>query len=443
MANKVLLVGGGAREHAIGVALCRNGNVDLYTTAHNRNPGLDSLSREYLVGDEKDVAGIVGWARAKNIDLAVIGLEDPLKVGLVDALWAADVPTIGPSKVAAQLETSKLFTRELMKRHRIDGQADFHYFKDVASFTAFLTTSSREYALKPVGLTAGQGVKVMGAQLKSLDEALAYGTYVIEHQVGGIEGLVVEERLLGHEFTLQCFVDGKTVVPMPLVRDYKRAYEGENGPNTGSMGAYSQSDGLLPFVDGQHRSAALDILIQITRAIEMDGCPYQGIMYGQFMRTSKGVQLVEINARFGDPEAINVLALLETDLLEICKAIVEGTLDKQQVRFARRASVCSYITPPNYGANPQSDVPLTLDLEKIKELDVDVLFAKVEQKGNAYLTTKSRSIALLALADDLDAAADAVENALKFVTGDYHMRHDIGCEYEGVSPRRAVLTSVS
>jgi len=329
-----------------------------------------------------------------------------------------------------------------MQRYQIAGQAEFHYFKDAAAFTTFLSASPRQYALKPVGLTAGQGVKVMGVQLHTLDEALAYGVHVIEDGVGGTEGLVVEERLMGHEFTLQCFVDGNTVVPMPLVRDYKLAYEGETGPNTGSMGAYSQADGLLPFVDAENRQLALDILVQITRAIAAEGCPYRGVMYGQFMRTSKGVQLVEINARFGDPEAINVLALLQTDLVEVCKAIVDGSLDQHPISFAPRASVCSYITPPNYGSNPRSNVALTLDLDEISRLGVEVLFAKVERQGAAYLTTKSRSIALLALADDVNAAADAVESALSYVTGEFHVRHDIGCEYEGASPRSRAVARV-
>jgi phosphoribosylamine--glycine ligase len=313
-----------------------------------------------------------------------------------------------------------------MRRHGIPGQVDYACFADGEALRRHLTTHDREYAIKPLGLTGGKGVKVMGVHLGSAEEAAAYGREVIESQLGGTASVLVEERLVGEEFTLQTFVDGETLLPMPLVQDYKRAFEGDEGPNTGSMGAYSQADGLLGFVDASARDEGLEILRQVVAALRQEGTPYQGIMYGQFMMTADGVRLVEINARFGDPEAVNVLPLLETDFVAVCRAIAAGTLGTIAPRFAPRATVCKYLTPPGYGVAPRVGVPLRLDQARIEALGVQIYFARVDEADGAYLTTSSRAIALVGLADTVDAAEAAVERALAHVEGEYHVRHDIG-----------------
>jgi phosphoribosylamine--glycine ligase len=424
---KILLLGGGAREHAIAEALCRSSsNTQLFTIAHNYNPGLADLSTKFFRHDEKDISRIVKLAKEHNIDFAVIGLEDPLDVGLPDALNDIGVPTVGPSKQAAQLETSKLFTRNLMKKYDIPGQAEYHYFDNPDSLEKFLLNSNKEYALKPVGLTAGKGVKIMGEHFKSAAEAVAYGKAVIEDKIGGFSGIVVEEKLVGEEFTLQAFVDGQNIVPMPLVQDYKRAYDNDEGPNTGSMGSYSQSDGLLPFVTKQQRDEALEILEQIINAVKKEGSPYRGIIYGQFMMTSKGSKLIEINARFGDPEAINVLPLLENDFVDVCQAIINGSLDSLKISFSKKATVCRYIVPPGYPEKPEIDTPLSLEKSNIESLGARVYFAKVNEKNGVCFTTSSRSIALVGIANSIEEATNVVEKSLTFIHGKYHVRTDIG-----------------
>ncbi len=420
--NRILLVGGGAREHAIGEALCRSQNVELFVVANNRNPGLEKLSSgNFVKNDEKDNEFIKNWALKQKINLAIIGLEDPLDVGLPDELNSIGIPTVGPIKRAAQLETSKIFNRNLMREYNIPGQVEYQYFTDASLFRKFLLSSSQDFALKPIGLTAGKGVKIMGDHFESKGEAIDYGETVL--RTSG--ELIVEERLIGEEFTLQTFVDGETVLPMPLVQDFKRADEGDLGPNTGGMGSYSQSDWLLPFVTKKEKDQALEIIRQVIYALRDKNILYQGILYGQFMITEKGLKLIEINARFGDPEAINVLPLLENDFVSVCRAITRGILKSVDVHFLRKATVCKYITPPRYGYEPVRGEPIKLDTAKIESLGVRVYYAKLQKKGDLLLTTTSRSIALLGIADSIEQAESLVEQALSHVQGNYHVRHDI------------------
>ena len=427
--QRVLLVGGGAREHAIGEALCRGGNVQLLVVSNNDNPGLAKLALDrhnFLKHSETDVKSIKKWAKDKAVDLAVIGLEDPLEVGLPDELAEKGIPTMGPSKKASMLETSKLFLRDLMQRYNIPGQIPYRYFSDLRLLSEFLKSSQKEYVLKPVGLTAGKGVKVMGVQLSSVEDAISYADEVISKKVGGVAGLIVEERVLGEEFTLQTVVDGETLLPMPLVKDFKRAFAGDKGPNTGSMGSYSQANGLLPFITQIEYDRAVDILDRIIHALGSEGVTYKGILYGQFMKTEEGLKLIEINARFGDPEAINVLPLLQNDFVEVCHAVISGSLKNQALRFAHKATVCKYITPPGYGVKPEVGVSIRLEMPKIESMGVKVYFAKLTEKNGELLTTTSRSFALLGIGDSVEEAESAVERSLGYIRGRYHIRRDIG-----------------
>jgi phosphoribosylamine---glycine ligase len=426
----VLLVGGGAREHAIGWALVKNPSVSLYTVAQNHNPGLYRISAGFLQAPETDVPDIVEWARRQSIGMAVMGMESPLEAGLVDALEAVGIPSVGPRKSTARLETSKSYTRDLMKRHDVPAQAGYHYFTDPNAAAAFLRDTTENFALKPDGLTGGTGVRIMGEHFVSREEAIEYAQRVIGDRIGGAGGLVIEELLVGHEFTLQCFVDGMTLRPMPMARDYKRAFDGDKGPNTGSMGSYSIAGGLLPFVGQTERDEALGVLKAIVTAMQSEDEPYRGVMYGQFMLTSNGIRLIEINARFGDPEAINVLTLLNSDFYDICRAMVEGRLADADVQFKDAATVCVYVTPKGYGENPQVGAELHIDEATIESAGVIPFYAKVDEVEGRILTTRSRAIGLLGLADTVSEARRRVSTALKSISGPYHARTDIGLEAE-------------
>lgn len=423
---RVLLLGGGGREHAVASALRKSPGLELFTVMSSESPGIADLSQDWLRCSETNIHRIVDWAREQRIEWAFIGPDDPIAMGISDELEKVGIASVGPKKGPAKLESSKLFTRRLMKKYDIPGQVEFHHFLDKGVLTSFLGSTSREFALKPDGLTAGKGVKVMGIHLASTAEAIQYGVEVIEKEIGGPGGLLLEERLIGEEFTLQCFVDGSTLVPMPAVQDYKQAFEGNLGPNTGGMGSYSQGNGLLPFLNQTDHDTAMDILRKLVDAVKAEGTEYKGILYGQFMLTPAGVKLVEINARLGDPEAINVIPLLQTDLADICTAIIKGSLDSMTVSFDKKATVCKYIVPPGYGVLPKTGVPLKVGTDEIASLGARVFFARVNRDGNQLLTTTSRAVAILGVAESVSGAERMVEQALEHVQGDFHVRHDIG-----------------
>ena len=421
---KVLVVGGGGREHALVAALHRSG-AELYSAMRNNNPGIARLAREVRLVKETDVAAIVEFATAATVEMAVMGPEAPLEAGLVDALQAEGIGCVGPTRAAARLETSKSFARELMQRNRVPGNLRFESFNDLKEAKRYVRDAEFELAIKPVGLTGGKGVKVQGEHLKTVQEADEYLEEIFDHSIGG-GSVILEERAIGEEFTLQVFCDGRNVAPMPLVQDHKRAYEGDVGPNTGGMGSYSSEDHLLPFVTEPDRQAALDIIRRTVEAMAHEGHPYRGVLYGQFMLTRDGPRVIEFNARFGDPEAMNVMSILETPFLDVCKAIVDGSL-AQNVSFARKATVCKYVVPAGYGTKPQAGKVIEVDEKAISKEGARAYYAMVSEEQGRILTTTSRAVGVVGIDDSIQAAEEACERALRHVRGEaIFVRHDIG-----------------
>ncbi|HPT73826.1 MAG TPA: phosphoribosylamine--glycine ligase [Methanomassiliicoccaceae archaeon] len=421
---KVLVVGGGGREHALAAALERSG-AELYSAMRNNNPGIARLAKEVRLVRETDVSSILEFARAAGVDIAVMGPEAPLEAGLVDALEAEGIGCVGPTKAAARLETSKSFARELMQRYGVPGNLRFASFDDLDEAKGYVREAGFELAIKPVGLTGGKGVKVQGEHLHDIKESEAYLEEIFGQGLGG-GSVILEERAVGEEFTLQVFCDGRNVVPMPLVQDHKRAYEGDVGPNTGGMGSYSAEDHLLPFVSESDKQAALDILRRTVEAIAQEGHPYRGVLYGQFMLTRDGPRVIEFNARFGDPEAMNVLSILETPFLEVCEGIVDGSLSPN-VSFARKATVCKYVVPAGYGTAPQSGKPIEVDEEAVAREGARLYYAMVDGEAGRVVTTTSRALGVVGIDDSIQEAEEACERALRHVRGEaIFVRHDIG-----------------
>jgi phosphoribosylamine--glycine ligase len=416
MYMKILVVGAGGREHAIARALSRNDETRIFSVMSKKNPGIAGLSEKVLIGKETDSSAIADFACKSGTDYAFIGPEAPLEAGVVDLLEERGIPCIGPTRAAARLETDKAFCRSMMEEHGIAGCPRYRVFRDPEEAAAFIRDYDGDLAIKPVGLTGGKGVRIMGEQVDRAG-AIAYVRQLDGH-------VVMEERLIGEEFTLQAFTDGTHMVPMPLVQDHKRAYEGDEGPNTGGMGSYSMPDHLLPFVTPRDEQKAFGIMKDAVAAMGRTGQPYKGILYGQFMNTRNGPMVIEFNARFGDPEAMNVLSIIESDLTEIGIRLTEGSLSTRNVTFERKATVCKYIVPEGYPEAPVTGAPLTIG----DTGNALVYYANVTREEGRLVTQSSRTLAFVGTGDTLAEAESIAEAAAGAVDGRVRHRRDIGTD---------------
>lgn len=407
---KVLVVGNGAREHAITKKLAQE-DIEITSAMSKLNPGIAAISKKVKI---IDLYNPQDYKDFTDIDLAFIGPDPVLAAGISDTLWDMGVPVIGPRKKLAKLEWSKAYTRQIIDENGIDGNPKFKICKTIQDIKSFLAINP-QVAVKPDGLTGGKGVKVTGDHLHSVREAEQYASERINE-----DGLVVlEEKLVGREFTIQAFTDGHSLEIMPLVRDYKRAYDGDKGPNTGSMGSFSCPDHGIPDLSDEAIRKGEHIMKETIKALTKQVGEYRGILYGGFMDTEDDVYLIEYNARFGDPEAINVLSLLETPLTEIGYGITEGKLGKP--RFQNKATVCVYITPEGYPINSVKDHPIEIG----NITNGEILYASVYDDNGVIKTTGSRAIALLGKGDSVKEAREIAYKDVKKIKGRLHYRTDI------------------
>ncbi|TQD25243.1 phosphoribosylamine--glycine ligase [Methanolobus vulcani] len=417
----ILVVGGGGREHAIVAAIERSRqDPSIYAVMSKKNPGIAALCEDYLLEKETNVEKVVEYAVSKNIELVVIGPEAPLSVGIADALEAEGISVASPKKKVAQLEFDKAWARNFMRNNNIAGCPVFDVFTDKAAMDAFIDELGN-VAIKPSGLTGGKGVKVMGDQLPDVEAAKEYAASLLD-----MGSVVVEENLVGEEFTLQAFVDGKNLAFMPTVQDHKRAFENDLGPNTGGMGSYNAAGEILPFLTAEDVESSKQIMKDTIKALYKEtGQEYKGTLYGQFMITKDGPKVIEFNARFGDPEAMNVLPLLESDYVDVLAAMASGTLDKVDVKFSSKATVCKYAVPAGYPDDPTKDREVTVgDIG-----DAILFYSSVYEKDGKVYTTGSRAVAVVGVADSIEKAEEIAQNALENLSGDLHYRSDIGKEF--------------
>ena len=418
---KILLIGNGAREHAIAEAFKRNKNAKLFSYLKSKNPGIISLSDGFETGSYSNLEKIKSYAQKIKPDFAFIGPEDPLNNGAVDLLKSVGIISVGPTKKLAQLETSKSFTRNILKKYKIKGNAKFESFgkNDIKDAKRFLDSIGK-CVVKPDGLTGGKGVKVQGDHFQTKKEALDYCSEVLQTH----PSVIVEEKFEGEEFSLQCLTDGKTVVATPPVQDHKRAYADDKGPNTGGMGSYSCENHLLPFLAKKNIQEGLEITQKVAEALHKEtGEYYKGIMYAGFIVTKEGIKLLEYNARFGDPETMNILPIMETDFVDVCKAIINQNLNKIKIKFQNKATVCKYVVPEGYPDNPVKNEKISVG---VIPKDARLYYASVDQKDGGLYLTSSRAIGCLGIADGLEKAERIAEEATKSIKGKVFHREDIG-----------------
>lgn len=420
----ILIIGSGAREHALALTLHRSPQQpNVYCCGTTVNPGIKQMTQAYWAGDINNIETITKLAHDWEINMAIIGPEAPLEKGLADALWAMAIPTLGPRKKLAQIETSKGFARELMRKYNIPGLPRYQTFTNMTGIEAFLQELGEgNYVVKANGLMSGKGVKVAGDHLASFKEAIQFCQEIFAAK----QSVLIEEKLLGQEFSFMCFCDGEHLIPMPLVQDHKRAYVNDKGPNTGGMGSYSDANHSLPFLTDKDVEDALKINHLISEALMSEvGEKYIGFLYGSFIATKKGVSVIEFNARLGDPEALNVLTILESDFVTICQAMVTGNLKPNLVKFAAQATVCKYAVPEGYPDKPVKEAIIEICAVKNKS---NLYLASVDTINGKLITMGSRTAAYVGVADTISIAEEIAEKEICAISGPLFHREDIGTD---------------
>lgn len=422
----VLIIGKDARTDAIAAACSASPQRPrIFALAEMLIPGLvEKCEHVFVVPSLLDPSVLDDVIEQARPDLAIIGPEEPLAAGYTDALRARGISVFGPTKRLAQIESSKAWARDLLRRYDIPGNPDYRVFRSDDGLRGYLEALGT-FVVKPDGLTAGKGVRVFGEHLHSIDEAMEYARSVLVTH-GQVQ---IEEKLEGQEFSLQTITDGTTRIHCPLVQDHKRAYEGDQGPNTGGMGSYSCADFSLPFLTADDVAEAHAITDEVISALAEDtGEPYIGVLYGGFMATRDGVRLIEYNSRFGDPEAMNVLPLLKADFVDLCMAASVGELERIDYAFEAKATVCKYIVPEAYPA-PSTPRPIVVSDDLLAASDVRWFWAASKQEGAQTFMTSSRAGAFVGIGDSLEEAERAAERAAQNVaelSGGVRHRADIG-----------------
>ncbi|MFH0737947.1 MAG: phosphoribosylamine--glycine ligase [Candidatus Micrarchaeota archaeon] len=410
------MIGNGAREHAIAEKL--SADCELYAVMSKKNPAIAQLSKEHWVCDIESADAVAKAVSGRDFDLGFASPDATLAAGISDALERSGMLVASPSKAAARIEWDKSFMRSLMERHKIKGSPAHHVVGTLEEAKKAIR-SLGAVAVKPLGLTGGKGVKVSNEHLDDAEEMIDYARSLIIKDGKAL----IEEKLVGEEFTLQGFSDGSRIAAMPPVQDHKRAYEGEEGPNTGGMGSYSTGK-LLPFMGEKDLEEGKKILQEAIHAMKKDGVPFRGVLYGQFIATADGVKVIEFNARFGDPEAMNVLALLQEPLSNVLLSVAEG--DLRAPRFSEKCTVVKYLVPEGYPDKPLRDAPVEIDAHALERCGAKVYYASVYEQEGRILTTGSRAFGVLGMAERIEDAERTAEEGCRHIRGPVWHRKDIG-----------------
>ena len=415
----VLIVGSGGREHAIAYCVAKSEKVDkIYCTPGNA--GIARLAECAPIG-AMEFDKIVAFAKEKEVDLVIVGMDDPLVGGLVDELEAAGIRAFGPKKNAAILEGSKAFSKDLMKKYHIPTAA-YENFTDSDKALAYLETAKFPIVLKADGLALGKGVLIC----QNLEEAKEGVKEIMLDKKFGTAGneMVIEEFMTGREVSVLSFVDGNTIKTMTSAQDHKRAGDGDTGLNTGGMGTFSPS----PFYTKEVEEFCEKYIYQATvDAMKAEGRPFKGVIFFGLMLTEDGPKVLEYNARFGDPEAQVVLQRMKNDIIEVVEACIDGTLDQIDLQFEDNAAVCVVLASEGYPVKYEKGLEIT-GLEAFeKEEGYYCFHAGTREENGKILTNGGRVLGITAKGKDLKEARANAYAATEWVQFDNkYMRHDIG-----------------
>ncbi len=414
----VLLIGSGGREHAIAWKLKQSKGLGKLYIAPG-NAGTAQCGQNVAIKDD-DVPALVAFAREKRVGLVVVGPEDPLAAGVVDALEAVGIKAFGPSKAAAQLEADKAFAKQMMRACAVS-TAEARVFDRFSDAKAYIASRDEPVVVKAAGLAKGKGVIVCD---DPVDAILAAEKIMVDKIFGSAgDKIIVEDKLLGEEASILAFVDGRNIYLMESSQDHKPVGDGDTGPNTGGMGAYSPA----PIIsDDMMNRISREILVPMVDAMNRNETPYKGVLYAGVMITSGGPRVLEFNARFGDPETQPILMRLKSDLLEVCLAVCDGTLEDVFLKWDPRPAVCVVMASGGYPGDYEKGKPIHGLKEAESLSDVMVFHAGTAQKGGEVVTNGGRVLGVTALGADVAAAKARAYEAVSQIHFDgAHYRHDI------------------
>lgn len=417
---KVLVIGGGGREHAVCKKLSESKDVTEILCAPG-NAGIAQVARCIPEVKATDIEGIVALAQREKVDFVCVTPDDPLALGCVDRLEAAGIPAFGPTAYAAQMEASKIFSKNLMRKYGIP-TAKSETFTEMDKALAYLDTQGAPIVVKADGLALGKGV-VVAATVEEAKQA------VVEMMQGGKFGqsgarVLIEECMVGREVTVLCFCDGKTIVPMKASQDHKRALDGDKGPNTGGMGAFAPSP---LYTEEIAERTEREILLPTLHAMNAEGFTFKGVLYVGLMLTAEGPKVVEYNARFGDPETQVVLPRLKTDFVDVINAVIDEKLDELEIEWIPEACACVVMASGGYPQSYPKGLEITGLDENGQAEGVTVYHAGTKLENGKLLTNGGRVLGVTATAKTLDEALERAYAAVEKIHFDgAHYRHDIG-----------------
>ncbi len=406
---------------------------ELHAFMGHANPSLlrhtEASGGSHAIGDPCDPRAVAAFARAQEIDLAMVSSDEPLAAGVVDALLAQGTRAVGPTRTGAEIEWNKVFARSLLAELAPEAVPEMRVVTRAHEVQAAIDAfGSTPVAVKPSGLTGGKGVKVMGPHLASHEEARDYALSLLAHGGAG-QSVLIEEKIIGAEFTIQAISDGRTVLFPASTYDYPFRFDGDEGPGTGGMGSLTMPGLTLPFMTASHYERACEIIELVIERLASQGRHFTGVMNSGFFATADGVRVIEFNARFGDPECMNIMSLFRGDWPEVMERMSGGELSGADVPLSEDASLVMYLVSPDYALRPGKPYEFDLDRQAIEAAGCHVFFASaIEAAENRYATVgTSRAVALATTAPTLQRARERIVDCAGSV-GVLEWRRDVGDE---------------
>ena len=431
--ERFMIVGSGGRECAFAVRLAEDASV--YAMMGHENPMIMSCVEhsggKWEVGDPSDPGTVLDFAKRHGINYAFVSSDEPLANGVVDVLLEHGFKCVGATKAAARIEWDKAYsmglTRGACGNDFTPVYSIISSMDEIDGALSIFKKRNLQVVVKPQGLTGGKGVKVMPEHLKTYDDCAAYASELLRSRSG--EKVLFVERLHGIEFTIMGITDGRTLVMSPASYDYPYRHVGDTGAGTGGMGCFTNSEHRLPFMTQKDLDDCRTMMERVIDAMRKKGTPFTGVLNGGFFKTKSGIKFMEWNGRFGDPESLNILSLLEGSFSKLLKDIWNKTLSNDTIKFAGKASVIKYMVVKEYPEPSPAPIQFVIDEESVNALGVNLFFASCVQTGkHTYQTLKtSRVVAFGALADTIGDASELVDIAIKdYFRGNLDYRHDIG-----------------